>query len=84
MLHLEAPHTLLQITDNDDTSAKVMKIANLADRMWAIVNHQHQKEQHLRQLMDVYGDTVDRMDCHIRAIEGAYHKLWQETQYVYE
>ena len=49
-----------------------------------ISNKQHQAEQELHQLIDVCRNTVDRTDWRIWEIEGAYHKLWQGTQYIYE
>ena len=49
-----------------------------------ISNKQHQAEQELHQLIGVCRNTVDRTDWCIREIEGAYHKLWQGTQYIYE
>jgi len=60
MLHLEAPRDMLQIKNNEET--QTMEIANPVDWMRAIVNQQYQAKQDLRQLMEVYGDTVDRTD----------------------
>lgn len=84
MLCLKAPHMLLQITNDGKPDAEAMEIAKLEDWIWTIANYQHQAEQDLSQLMDVYGTTVDQTDRCIREIEGAYHKLWQRTQYIYK
>ena len=84
MLRLEAPQDLLQIKNDEETQTEVMEIANPVDWMRAIVNQQCQTEQDLRQLMDLWGNTVDRTDHRIQRIEKAYYELSQGTQYVYE
>jgi len=84
MLRLEAPHGLLQITNDEEPQEEALEIANPVGWMWAMANHQQQAEQDLRQLMDVCGNTLDHTDRRIRRIEAAYNRLAQGAQYVYE
>jgi len=44
-----------------------------------MANHQQQAEQDLCQLMDVCGNTLDRMDRRVRRIEAAYNRPLGES-----
>jgi len=84
MLRLEAPRGLLQITNDEETMEEALEIVNPVRWMRAMANHQQQAEQDLRQLLDLYGNTMDRTDRHMRRIEAAYNQLAHGAQYVYE
>jgi len=84
MLRLEAPQGLLQITNDEETTEEVLEITNPVGWMQAIANHQQQAGQYLHQLLDLCGNTMDRMDRRIRRIEAAYNRLAHGAQYVYE
>jgi len=62
MLRLEAPRGLLQITNDEEATEEVLEIANLVGWMRAMANHQQQAEQDLHQLLDLWGNTMDRTD----------------------
>jgi len=62
MLLLEAPQDLLQITNDEETMEETLEITNPVGSMRAMANHQQQVEQDLHQLLDLCGNTVDRMD----------------------
>jgi len=84
MLRLEAPHRLLQITNDEETEEETLEIANPVGWMRAMANHQQQAKQDLRQLMDVCGNRLDHTDRHIRRIEAAYNRLAEGAENVYE
>jgi len=84
MLRLEAPCNLLQITQDKESTQASLEVSNPAGWMRTMASHQEQAEQDLCQLLDPCNNTVDRTDRRIHAIERAYGKLVQETQYRYE
>jgi len=84
MLWLKAPCGLLQITQNEESTQTSLEVSNLAGWMRTVANRQEQAEQDLHQLLDLCNNTVDRTDKQIQAIERAYGKLVQGTQYLYE
>ena len=84
MLRLEAPRTLLQITDGTTPMEGVIEITRPASWVRSMVRQQQQAENDLRQLVELCGNTVDRTDRRIQRIEAAYQTLADGTRYVYD
>jgi len=84
MLRLEAPKTLLQITDGTTPMEGVIEVTNPATWVRSMVRQQKQAEDDLRHLTELCGNAVDRTDKRIQRIETAYQTLAEGTRYVYD
>jgi len=84
MLRLEAPQDLCQITDGTPVPDQAVEVANPAIWLRSMVRQQRQAENDIRQLTQLYGNTIDRTDQRMRQIEEAYQTLLQGTQYLYD
>jgi len=62
LLQLEAPWDLLQITIGTAAPEQAVEMANLAKWVWTLGRQQWQVENDLRQLTDLYSNTIDRTD----------------------
>jgi len=62
MLRLEAPRDLLQITDGTAPMEQVIELVNPAVWVQTLARQQKQAERDLRQLTELYGDTIDKID----------------------
>jgi len=84
MLRLEAPRDLLQITDGTPAPDQALEVANPAIWFRSMVRQQRQGENDLRQLNQLYANTIDRTDQRMLQIEEAYQTLLEGTRYIYD
>jgi len=78
------PKDVLQITDGTHPMDQPEELANPATWLRAMVRHQKQAENDLKQLTELCGNTIDRTDQRIQHIEQAYHTLADGTRCVYD
>jgi len=62
----------------------VSQIANPAVWVRALVHQQRQAEEDMKQLVGLYGNTIDHTDQQIQRIEHANQALAEGTRYVYD
>jgi len=84
MLQLEAPRDLLQNTDGTPAPKQAIELANPAVWVWTMAQQQRQAENNLRQITELYGNTIDKTDKRMPRIEEAYRILAEGTRYVYD
>jgi len=84
ILLLEASRDLLQITDGTSAPAEAVEMNNQVVWVRTMVRQQRQAENDLRQLTELCGNTIDRIDQRMQQIEQAYHTLSEGTRHVYD